>query len=81
MVEKRLASAILSVYSALKSPFLERDATLPISRQSLAEIATTSVETTIRTTSKWQQLGWVEAGYRTIRILDIDALRSLLEQA
>ena len=78
MVEKRLVSALLSVHSALKSPFFERDENLPISRQSLAEIASTSVETTIRTTTKWQQAGWIDAGYRTIRILDMDALRSLL---
>jgi len=79
MVEQRLASALLSVHSVLKSPFFERDDTLPISRQCLAEIATTSVETTIRTTTKWQHNGWIEAGYRTIRIVDMDAIRALID--
>lgn len=78
-VEPRLASALLSVYEVLRSPFMETDETLPISRQCLAEIATTSVETVIRTTTKWQQRGWIKAGYRTITITNMDALRALIK--
>lgn len=78
-VEQRLASALLSVHEVLCSPLLDKPEALPISRQCLAEIASTSVETVIRTTTKWQSQGWIEAGYRTIRIVDMDAIRGLLD--
>ncbi|MBS1705149.1 MAG: Crp/Fnr family transcriptional regulator [Armatimonadetes bacterium] len=77
-VEPRLAAALLSVHEVFRSPFVETDEALPISRQSLAEIASTSVETVIRTTTKWQNKGWIRAGYRTISILDMEAIRGIL---
>ncbi len=77
-VESRLAFALLYVYEVLRSPSLEADPTLPISRQCLADIATTSVESVIRTTTKWQRRGWIKAGYRTITIVDFQSLNSLL---
>lgn len=42
--------------------------TIPLTRQDLADIAGTTVETTIRTISKWQRDGWVEFAHRRLLI-------------
>lgn len=45
-----------------------------LTRQSLADIASTTVESAIRVTSKWQKLGWIKAEHRSLHVLDEDAL-------
>lgn len=77
-IERRIASALLAVRSVLSSPFSSCADSLPISRQCLAEIAATTVESAIRTTTKWQHNGWIETGYRSLKILDLEAIQALL---
>jgi len=75
-VEQRLATAVLRVHELLP----ESGATLPITRQHLAEIACVTVESAIRVTSKWQERGWIASGYRNIKIKNLEALRDVFTQ-
>lgn len=75
-IERRLAAALLAVRSVLTTPFCQTVDPLPISRQCLAEIAATTVESAIRTTTKWQNNGWIDSGYRSIKILDVEAIQA-----
>ena len=70
-VEQRIAQALL----ALQKKFGEA---IPLTRQEIAEIVGTTVETVIRTTRRFQQEGWVRTRRGTIQLLDADALRRLL---
>lgn len=53
--------------------------TIPLSRQDIAELAGTTVETTIRVTSRWTKVGILGATYRQITIRDPDRLLEHLE--
>jgi CRP/FNR family transcriptional regulator len=70
-VEQRLAAvlAILSESYGAKTD-LGVEITVPLTRQDLAELAGTTVETTIRTVSRWQRDGWVTFKQRRLVILD-----------
>jgi len=48
--------------------------TVPLTRQDIAEIAGTTVETTIRVMSRWQKEGLVSTESQTISIRDLDEL-------
>lgn len=77
-VEQRLATAVLRVHELLNA---HSGLVLPVTRQHLAEIAGVTVESAIRVTSRWQQRGWIESGYRSITLIDVDALRAVLTQS
>ncbi|MCC7435739.1 MAG: Crp/Fnr family transcriptional regulator [Methanoregulaceae archaeon] len=74
-VEQRLATAVLRVHDLLES---RSGNVLPVTRQHLAEIASVTVESAIRVTSRWQQRGWIDSGYRHLTLKDTAALRDLL---
>jgi CRP/FNR family transcriptional regulator len=71
-VEQRLARLVLSLADRLA-----RDAVLHLTRQELANIAGTTVETAIRVTSKWQRAGLVRTGRGEIELLDPAALKTI----
>ena len=50
---------------------------LPVTRQELADMVGTTVETTIRITSKWQRTGMVRSARNELAIADPAALRLL----
>lgn len=70
-VEQRIAQALLT----LQKKFAE---TIPLTKQEVAELVGTSVETAIRTISRFQQQGWVRSSRGRIGLLDPRALRRLL---
>lgn len=70
-VERRVAQALVT----LQKKFGE---TIPLTRQEIAELAGTTVETVIRTTRRFQAQGWIHASRGKIQLLDPDALRQLL---
>ena len=51
---------------------------IPLTRQEIAELAGTTVETVIRTVSRFQREGWVRSGRGKLQLLDPDALQRLL---
>lgn len=61
-VEKRVAQALL----ILKKKFGD---TIPLTRQEIAELAGTTVETVIRTISRFQKEGWVRSSRGKIHLL------------
>lgn len=69
-VELRLARTLL----VLSKKFGD---TIPMTRQELAELADTTVETTIRTIRRFQREGWLRAARGRVQLLDADALRRL----
>lgn len=69
-VEKRVAQALVT----LQKKFGE---SIPLTRHEIAELAGTTVETAIRTISRFQQEGWVKSGRGKLQILKPDALRQL----
>ena len=70
-VEHRVAQALLT----LQKKFGE---TIPLTRQEIAELAGTTVETAIRTISRFQQEGWVRSTRGKVHLLQPDSLRQLL---
>ncbi len=51
---------------------------VPLTRQDIAEMAGTTVESTIRVMSAWQKKKWIETESRTISILNPDSLAELI---
>jgi CRP/FNR family transcriptional regulator len=51
---------------------------VPLTRQEISEMAGTTVESTIRTMSRWQKDGLVSTDHHFIRILDEDGLKELI---
>jgi len=74
-VEQRVAAVLLLLAKSYGSES-EVGVTLsvPLTRQDIAEIAGTTVETTIRIMSRWQKEGLVVTESQTISIRDIDEL-------
>ena len=75
-VEQRMAMALCHVADLLAPG--NPTAPLPITRQNLADIAGTTVESAIRVTSKWQKEGWIGAKPRELRILDRESLKRVV---
>jgi CRP-like cAMP-binding protein len=73
-VEQRLALALLGVCDLVGT-------NAPITRQCLADMACTTVESTIRVTSRWQKQGWISTGHRSITVLQDESLRQVLRQS
>jgi CRP-like cAMP-binding protein len=71
-VEARLAAALVRL--------AEREGALPpLTRQSLADMTGTTVETTIRTLGRWLKSGLLTEKDGQLRIPDLDALREVAE--
>lgn len=68
--EQKVAKALLT----LSRKFGE---TVPLTKLEIAELVGTTVETAIRTISRFQQEGWVRSGRRKTEILDAAALERL----
>jgi len=78
-VAQRVASVLIEFADSFgvargKSVIIE----VPLTRREIAEIAGTSVESTIRTMSRWQKSGIIASESREIEILDLDALKRVL---
>jgi CRP-like cAMP-binding protein len=75
-VEQRLARMLLVLVPKIGQ---RRDGlvVLPVTRQELADMVGTTVETTIRITSKWQRSGMVRSARNELAIADAAALRML----
>lgn len=69
-VERRIAQALVT----LQKKFGD---SIPLTRQEVAELAGTTVETSIRTISRFQQEGWVRTSRGKIELLKPDSLRQL----
>lgn len=79
-VEQRLARMLLAL--APKIGRRENGVTvLPVTRQELADMVGTTVETAIRITSKWHKAGIVRSGRNALALADLAALRVLAEGA
>lgn len=75
-VEQRLARLLLSL--AEKIGETKGSVTvLNVTRQELADMIGTTVETTIRITSKWQQTGLVSSSRHQVGLVDAAALRRI----
>lgn len=69
-VERRVAIALLG----LKKKFGQ---TIPMTRQEIADLTGTTVETAIRTISRFQKEGWVRSSRGKIELLRTDRLEQL----
>jgi CRP/FNR family transcriptional regulator len=77
-VEQRLARMLLAL--AKKIGQVEGGVTtLSVTRQELGDMIGTTVETTIRVTSKWQQAGIVNSSRHKIGLIDVPAITRLAE--
>jgi CRP/FNR family transcriptional regulator len=75
-VESRVAAVLVMLAESYGRP-TEADAVVidvPLTRQDVAEMAGTTVESTIRVMSKWQKAGLVETQSKFITISDLDRL-------
>ena len=70
-VERRIAQALIT----LEKKFAE---TIPLTKQEISELVGTSVETAIRTISRFQQEGWVRSARGRLELLDLKALKQLV---
>lgn len=78
-VEERIAAILFMLadsYGERKGNTLRLR--VPLTRQDIAEMAGTTVETTIRTLSRWQKLGYLRTRSHFIAILDEAALNDFL---
>lgn len=79
-VEARLAATLLRL-AEREGTRAARGLTLPfhLTRQSLADMAGTTVETTIRVVSRWLKQGLVREADGRLLLVSVDALRALAE--
>ncbi len=79
-VEQRLARMLLALADKIGH---ERNGitVLSVTRQELADMIGTTVETTIRITSKWQQAGVVSSSRHQIGLTDLAAIRKIAHGA
>ena len=80
-VESRLAGALLRLAERDGAPG-PRGLTLPfhLTRQSLADMTGTTVETAIRIVSRWLKDGVVAEDGNRLALVDLDALRNLVDR-
>ena len=79
-VEERVALVLMMLSESYGE---ERDdgiaIQVPLTRQDVAEMAGTTVESTIRTMSRWQKEGIIKSDHMVVTILDDDALYAHLK--
>lgn len=76
-VEQRILAALLSVgrqFGSVSETQLSLG--IPLTRQDIANMAHTTVETTIRTLRAWEARGWLQGENRMIRLLRLGELRA-----
>lgn len=79
-VEQRLAAILLVLKEGYSEPVGQGfRLTVPLTRQDLAELAGTTVETTIRVLSRWQKEGILDSQDRTLTILNEASLADFLK--
>lgn len=71
-VERRVAQALL----VLQKKFGEN---IPLTRQEIAQLAGTTVETAIRTIGRFQKEGWIRSSRGKLQLLQAEALSRLLQ--
>jgi CRP-like cAMP-binding protein len=77
-IEQRLARLLLALVTKIGK--VENGVTvLSVTRQELADMVGTTVETTIRVTSKWQQAGIIRSARHRVAVIDPRALTQLAE--
>lgn len=76
-VEARLASLLLDLGERFGDEFEDDAVVIPIAlpRQDLANLISTTLETTIRVMSRWQKAGWVETTHEGFVLKNVEALR------
>jgi len=77
-VEQRLARMLLTLGEKIGEGIKGRTA-LNVTRQELADMIGTTVETAIRITSKWQQTGVISSSRHQIILSDVTALKKLAQ--
>ncbi len=78
-VDQRMAAVLLLLMDAYGREVEDGiEVTVPLTRQDLAEMAGTTVETSIRTMSRWQREGIVVTTQQRITILNPDLLNEAL---
>jgi len=77
-VEQRLARMLLTLADKIGHQ-KDRVTVLEVTRQELADMIGTTVETTIRITSKWQQAGVISSSRHQISLADPASLRRIAE--
>jgi CRP/FNR family transcriptional regulator len=78
-VEARLAAALVRLAEREGSAGAGGARLPPMTRQSLADMTGTTVETTIRTLGRWLKRGLLVERDGQLRVPDIDALRTVAE--
>ena len=71
-VDKRLAHAVLRLDHQFQG------GEIPFTRNELAQMANTTVETSIRTLSDWDKKGWLRSGRGHFKLLQRDALEKVI---
>ncbi|MGE0002488.1 MAG: Crp/Fnr family transcriptional regulator [Fimbriimonadaceae bacterium] len=82
----RVEQRILAVLTSVGKDFGKRTACgmqleVPLTRQDIADLAHTTVETAIRTLRSWEKAGYLATHERQISILDLGGLRSFVAPA
>jgi CRP-like cAMP-binding protein len=80
-VEERLAAILFILaesYGTRKGKHLTLN--VPLTRQEISEMAGTTVESTIRTMSRWQKEGLISTDKQIITVLDEEALGRVLQK-
>jgi CRP-like cAMP-binding protein len=78
-VEARLAAALVRLAERQRATAAGDVRLPPITRQSLADMTGTTVETTIRTLGRWLKRGLLTERDGQLRVPDVDALRVVAE--
>jgi CRP-like cAMP-binding protein len=79
-VEQRIAAALLRLADKLGEK--KREGTLiqlPFSRQDLAAMTGTTVETVSRVMSRFSEEGWISTGRKWVILIDLDSLGQLIK--
>jgi CRP-like cAMP-binding protein len=76
-VEARLASLLLDLAERFGDELDDDTVVIPIAlaRQDLANLVSTTLETTIRVMSRWQKAGWVDTKHDGFVLRDVGALK------
>jgi len=78
-VEQRVAAVLLLLADSFgEDGEMGIELNVPLTRQDIGEIAGTTVESTIRTMSKWQKAGLIETRAKVITLCDPDALTAIV---
>ncbi len=77
-VEQRLARAVLALAAKIGSA-RDGHTAISVTRQELADMTGTTVESAIRVTSRWQTSGLIDSARNQIELLDVPRLQSIAD--